>query len=712
MPDPPGDDWDPAPALPEHDAATLSAVAADLDAIIDGPMLSGATTSALVVDLETGQELYTHEPDLVLKPASNTKLFTTGAAYERLGIDHRPGQVAWSSATIDAQGTLAGDLVVIGDHDFSHASDFHVDLDDGFERMAEALYAAGLRDVGGELVVAGEWAVAGYQFGYYDPAPYLATARDELVDALEAEGIGLGTVSTSPGLSPPAGAEVLAEVDGPSLRVCGSRINDISHNEFADLLMRGIGWTLAGDSSYPGGAGVALDWLGTEAGAQTEGAALHDGSGLSHDNRVSARMVVAVLGHMLAIEAGPDWMRGLSIAGVRGTLAGRMTGPDTLGRFFGKSGTLDGVITTSGVLISRHDGRRYAVALLSNDVVSGTSARTAHNHVVERIGEDLFGAARPAAPRLVSVRRSEAGGSLLDLRWDAVPGADAYLVWFSDDGRTWAREEARMVQATTFLAGGLIPGAPVHVRVSTVGAGGESDPSDVYAARPSTEESAILIVDGLDRWQAEPQWENTTGGAHDFAVRYAEVIAGRGFDTVHHDAVASGEVSLASYAAVLWMSGEESSGTSSFSLDEQTALTAYADTGGNLLISGSEIGWDLVEEGDAADQAFYASILRADYVADDAGTYLASPDAGGFLADGPWPYFWDPTGMDVAFPDVLAPLDGSIPILTYRDGSGGAAGLAYEGTHRVVYLGFPFEAIDGRDHRLLMMESILGFFGV
>jgi hypothetical protein len=176
--------------------------------------------------------------------------------------------------------------------------------------------------------------------------------------------------------------------------------------------------------------------------------------------------------------------------------------------------------------------------------------------------------------------------------------------------------------------------------------------------------------------------------------------------------VSSGEIDLAAYDAVLWISGEESSGTSSFDASEQAALAAYADVGGNLFISGSEIGWDLVEEGIPADQSFYASVLRADYVADDAGTYLAAPAAGGILADGPWPYFWDPTGVDVAFPDVLAPSGGSVPILTYRDGSGGVAGLAYEGAHRVVYLGFPFEAIDGRDHRLLIMEAVLGFFAV
>ena len=119
-----------------------------------------------------------------------------------------------------------------------------------------------------------------------------------------------------------------------------------------------------------------------------------------------------------------------------------------------------------------------------------------------------------------------------------------------------------------------------------------------------------------------------------------------------------------------------------------------------------------MQEGDAADQSFYATVLRAEYVADDAGTYLAAPATGGLLAEGPWPYFWDPTGLDVAYPDVLAPIDGSVPMLTYRDGSGGVAGLTYEGTHRVVYLGFPFEAIDGRDHRLLIMEAALRFFGI
>ncbi len=71
---------------------------ATLRAILEGAPLSGARTSVLVAELETGKVLFAKDPDVLLNPASNVKLFTAAAALARLGMDYRFDTEFWMEA--------------------------------------------------------------------------------------------------------------------------------------------------------------------------------------------------------------------------------------------------------------------------------------------------------------------------------------------------------------------------------------------------------------------------------------------------------------------------------------------------------------------------------------------------------------------------------------------------------------------------------------
>src|SRR4051812_1160692 len=60
-----------------------------LDAILNRNAATGAIFSARVVDPQSGMELYSRSADRPMIPASNMKLFTTAAALDFLGADHR-----------------------------------------------------------------------------------------------------------------------------------------------------------------------------------------------------------------------------------------------------------------------------------------------------------------------------------------------------------------------------------------------------------------------------------------------------------------------------------------------------------------------------------------------------------------------------------------------------------------------------------------------
>ena len=83
-----------SPARPEPESAPRPpergpAVALALKEIVDRTPLAQARTSILVESLESGETLYERDPDTLLNPASNVKLFTSAAALARLGPEYR-----------------------------------------------------------------------------------------------------------------------------------------------------------------------------------------------------------------------------------------------------------------------------------------------------------------------------------------------------------------------------------------------------------------------------------------------------------------------------------------------------------------------------------------------------------------------------------------------------------------------------------------------
>ncbi|CAN0370284.1 unnamed protein product, partial [Ectocarpus sp. 4 AP-2014] len=180
-----------------------------------------------------------------------------------------------------------------------------------------------------------------------------------------------------------------------------------------------------------------------------------------------------------------------------------------------------------------------------------------------------------------------------------------------------------------------------YFRVAAVNAGGESFDSEVVAVKPSASPERLLIVNGFDRLDStlspvDPFFTGADrarlngGNSFDFPRQVAGAINAAGatpaIATASNEAIASGSIDLNDYDAVVWIAGTESSVDESFDAAEQAAVAAYLSGGGKLFVSGAEIGWDLDNLNNG--RAFYNDSFRADYVADDAGTYNATGVAG------------------------------------------------------------------------------------
>jgi uncharacterized lipoprotein YddW (UPF0748 family) len=320
----------------------------------------------------------------------------------------------------------------------------------------------------------------------------------------------------------------------------------------------------------------------------------------------------------------------------------------------------------------------------------------------------------PEPPERLIARYS--GPDEVTLAWrpppccDGVVGdaATAYKVYQSADGRAFDNGTEAIDPSLTLV--GLPPGTLRFFRVTALNEGGESFPTPVVAVRTPQDEGlpAFLVVDGFDRLDQEamiPQWESPFLGTdqrmflermnrYDYAVEHGGALAacGKAFDGAVNEAVEAGDISLGDYQAVDWFVGEDSVVDAALSDVERALLRTYLDSGGRLLISGSEIGYDLVENG--RDPAFYHDYLQASYLGDDAGTYQFAGAPGGIL-DG-WEGSFDDSTQgtyDVGYPDRMAETATSNLVLNYAGGTADGAAVAYSGDSRAVYFGFPLEAV-------------------
>jgi D-alanyl-D-alanine carboxypeptidase len=686
------DPYDPPPTLPPLSDEAVAGIAAEIDGIL--APFGAQMHSVLVVGLDTGQSIYERDADQLLKPASNTKLFASAASMAALGDAHRHESVVYATASASG-GVINGDLVIVGDHDFTWSTYFYPQARLPLDWIAARLAQQGITEVTGAVRASGEFLFDGYNFGTYSSSAHRATVAIQFDNALNAAGISTGATSTSPDFTPPAGSVELARWASLPSSVGQSPLNRISHNEFADILSRHVGWAQAQDSTYAGGEAEVLALLAEEPALDLNGVTFNNGSGLSHDNRVSARHVVGLFELMENKPEGLAWRRTFAVAGVHGTIAGRMGGANTLGRFRGKTGTLNGVIALGGILQHRYDGQRYALSMLMNNVTSNSAARAAHDAMVGTVAEDLRDlGARPDAPTLASVRNSDDGKSVT-ATWSDVAGADGYLVWRSRDGKLWPRQEARLVHTTTHKTLAFDDSPTLYIRVSTIGAAGESVSSDTYAASSSA--TPILLVDGNDIWQAQPAPENPVAKPHDFMARYAESLS-RGFDSCDNDAVLDGQCPLEDYTAVIWTLGEESSDHETFSDAEQSIVQQYIALGSAFITSGAELGWDLGNaNGSPTDTLFLNETLGVSYEGDDAGTFMLDRGDAQPLS------FLTPGRMVVDYADFFTGDD----VLGQYFGAASSAIVGH--ADRVVVAGFPIESIDNADDRRVLLEELLNY---
>jgi serine-type D-Ala-D-Ala carboxypeptidase/endopeptidase (penicillin-binding protein 4) len=387
---------------------TMSGLSDALAPVLSSGAL-GPKVGALVTDLSTGQVLYSLNASTGYTPASTTKLATSVAALQVLGAGAR-------FKTTVVAGRPAGHIVLVGGGDPTLAAgrppsgDYPqpATLQALARQTASALRARGEHSVrlgydtslytgpgfgpgwsaddastGNVTVITplevdqGRLTPAGRPEDADDPGNFRPRSTDPAVQAadafaafLRADGISVRGLPAQ--VTAPAGAPALASVSSPPLSRVIQWMLVESNNVIAENLARHIALATGAQPSFAGAAAAETSVLRR---LGVTGVQLNDGSGLSHDNRITPAALVQLIGLAARRPALRSVLTGLPVYGFSGTLADApgsifygSAGP-ALGTVRAKTGNLETVIALAGVAYAK-DGQLLSFAVMADKLKS------------------------------------------------------------------------------------------------------------------------------------------------------------------------------------------------------------------------------------------------------------------------------------------------------------------------------------------------------
>ena len=176
----------------------------------------------------------------------------------------------------------------------------------------------------------------------------------------------------------------------PTLREIASVCNHVSHNLYADALVKTVGLQYKPRrnemiSSFGRGVQVVKEYW-EKKGLDVFPLRMNDGSGLAPADKVSAGFMGELLVHMATESAVSDaFIASLPQAGIEGSVRNFLKGSKLQGKARLKSGGITGVRSYAGYITK--DGKTYAVAVFSNNYSCPMSRMT---RALEKLLLQLF----------------------------------------------------------------------------------------------------------------------------------------------------------------------------------------------------------------------------------------------------------------------------------------------------------------------------------
>jgi D-alanyl-D-alanine carboxypeptidase/D-alanyl-D-alanine-endopeptidase (penicillin-binding protein 4) len=321
-----------------------------------------------------GRVLYERDARTKRVPASNEKLLLTMGLFDHLEPSTRfvtrAGVASLNGGTVNGNLFVlgSGDPTVTGGGSFARSLPFKPTR---LRLLAKRIKGAGVRRITGRVIgsthyFSHDWFAPGWKSYYPERYVPLASAltyngnahrgrhiSDPELRAARAltkrvESIGVKVRRAPRAGAPRPGLEHIARVSSQPLRALVRYMNRRSSNFFAEVLGKRLGVARYGQPGSIAKAGAAIQSWASSNGV---GVKAYDGSGLSHQNRVSPYGLVRLLG----VAENQTWgtaLKGSLPKGGQGTLEDRLKGTPVRA----KTGTLTNVSALSGwVWMKRRD---------------------------------------------------------------------------------------------------------------------------------------------------------------------------------------------------------------------------------------------------------------------------------------------------------------------------------------------------------------------
>jgi D-alanyl-D-alanine carboxypeptidase/D-alanyl-D-alanine-endopeptidase (penicillin-binding protein 4) len=388
---------DPTPVLAalssDAPAPAPDALRAQLTPLLASPAL-GTGVSAEVVDVATGKSLFDEDGGSPSTPASTAKLLTSVAVLTTLDPSH-------TLETKVVAGANPGQVVLVGGGDPTLSTTSPSTTYPGAPTMADlatqvlAAVPAGTPITSvvvdsslytGPLTASG-WGAGDAPSSY--AAPVTATAVDGARDTPGADALGVPGAAITLGTAP-AGAKTLGTVHSAPIARLVEQALSMSDNMLAEALARQVAIARNLPASFEGSAQAVTAAL-KDAGVDTSGVQLFDGSGLSQQDRLPVTLLTTLITDAAdgTLPDAAPILSGLAVAGYDGTLADRGDDdPDTApGAVRAKTGTLLGVNGLAGTVVTE-DGRLLVFAILADDATGSVAgAENALDQVATALAE-------------------------------------------------------------------------------------------------------------------------------------------------------------------------------------------------------------------------------------------------------------------------------------------------------------------------------------
>jgi uncharacterized lipoprotein YddW (UPF0748 family)/N-acetylmuramoyl-L-alanine amidase len=315
------------------------------------------------------------------------------------------------------------------------------------------------------------------------------------------------------------------------------------------------------------------------------------------------------------------------------------------------------------------------------------------------------------AVEFVYVGQADNGGSGVSAKWmkSKIDGLVGYKLYWSSDLVDWnlVADETTLTTDLPILRNLIsvniedksdfidVPTSEAkYFKVVAVGSVTSSD-SDIYVKSNLSGTKKVLIADAFQSKTGEVKVDESI--ARGYLNSLSKISSIGSITTINTDRIWESNVDINKYDIIVWVLANEKTEDENFSLKETLYAKRFLEQGGQIIVSGSDIGYDMIINGKRnSEQNFYTDYIKAKCSADysgSTGTGVGVEDT--YLEGVNLSFSSDP----LIFPtDEITPWGGSEVIL--KDENGKDVAVAYSGVYgnsivvgKLTYFAFPLETL-------------------